>query len=332
MSELISIIVPVYNAEKYLDQCVESLMAQTYGNLEIILINDGSKDASAQMCDAYAAKDERIVVIHKQNGGVSAARNDGLEKAHGEYVMFVDSDDFIRPTIVERMYSALCERQADLCICGHVVVTQTEEKSGPVFDDAFLSGDKEIAEFVNNNYLSPLVAPPWARLLKRALVSRFKQGMALGEDMLFNMEYFGQAKSMVLICENLYCYRVFENSGSLSGRFMPTYFYDFEQLYKTSLDMVLTKGGITLEQAPLIHYRFLYYALYFMRRYIFLHDKKQAIAYIKELCRSEMLRQAAKNCKRKHGVKITLAAILVNRKSARLLYALLRQYKKDNSK
>ena len=100
MEELISVIVPVYNVEKYLNRCVESIMNQTYKNLQIILIDDGSNDRSGKICDEYAEKDKRIEVIHKENAGVSAARNKGLDKAKGEWITFVDADDWIEKTFV----------------------------------------------------------------------------------------------------------------------------------------------------------------------------------------------------------------------------------------
>ena len=103
---LISVIVPVYNVEQYLDRCVCSILNQTYQNLEIILVDDGATDSSGRMCDEYAKRDERIKVVHKQNGGLSDARNAGLAAATGEYIGYVDSDDWIEPDMYEKMYEA----------------------------------------------------------------------------------------------------------------------------------------------------------------------------------------------------------------------------------
>lgn len=110
----VSIIVPVYNVEVFLDECVQSILAQTYKNIEIILIDDGAKDNSGKMCDGFAFKDERIVVIHKENGGLSSARNAGIEKATGDYLIFVDSDDVISPLMVETMVSKALEYETDI--------------------------------------------------------------------------------------------------------------------------------------------------------------------------------------------------------------------------
>ena len=114
---MISVIVPVYNVEKYLRQCLDSVLAQTYRELEIILVDDGSTDGSGAICDEYATRDSRIKVVHQQNGGLSSARNAGLDLATGEYVAFVDSDDYIHETMLELLYQALVENNADTVIC-----------------------------------------------------------------------------------------------------------------------------------------------------------------------------------------------------------------------
>lgn len=118
---LISVIVPIYNMEQYLKRCVESILKQTYKNLEIILVDDGSTDSSPKMCDEYTKVDERIKVYHKENGGLSDAKNFGLKKATGEYVGFVDSDDWIEEEMYETMYSELKETKSNIVICGRYI-------------------------------------------------------------------------------------------------------------------------------------------------------------------------------------------------------------------
>ena len=117
MSPLISVIIPVYKVEAYLTACVESVLAQTYQNVEIILVDDGSPDSCPRMCDEFAARDSRIRVIHKENGGLSSARNAGIDAAKGEYLAFLDSDDLWTPLFLERLYRAICETDADLAVC-----------------------------------------------------------------------------------------------------------------------------------------------------------------------------------------------------------------------
>ena len=117
MQALVSVIIPVYNVEKFLDRCVRSVLAQTYNNLEIILVDDGSPDRSGEMCDSLAKEDSRIVVFHKQNGGVSDARNYGTTHAKGEYITFVDSDDYVAPNYVEYLMSLITKYDADTSCC-----------------------------------------------------------------------------------------------------------------------------------------------------------------------------------------------------------------------
>ena len=118
MNELISIIIPIYKVEEYLDECISSVINQTYTKLEIILVDDGSPDSCPKMCDDWAKKDSRIRVIHKTNGGLSDARNAGIEVATGEYIAFVDSDDYIKPDMIAKLYAALCKEEADISACG----------------------------------------------------------------------------------------------------------------------------------------------------------------------------------------------------------------------
>lgn len=127
MNKLITVIVPIYNVKKYLSNCVESLIGQTYNNLEIILVNDGSTDNSGKIIDKYAQKDKRIKVIHKQNGGVSSARNEGLKIATGDYITFVDSDDFINIKTYEILYNLLKKYNSDIVMCEAVKVYENDE-------------------------------------------------------------------------------------------------------------------------------------------------------------------------------------------------------------
>lgn len=115
----VSIIVPVYQVERYLPQCVESILAQTFPDFELILVDDGSKDGSGQICDEYAGRDSRVKVVHQENGGAAAARNHGLEQAAGNYFMFVDGDDSIAPVMVERLYTCIREENADIAACNY---------------------------------------------------------------------------------------------------------------------------------------------------------------------------------------------------------------------
>ena len=125
----VSVIIPVYNVEKYLPQCIDSILAQTFTDFELILVNDGSKDCSGNICDEYAQKDSRIVVIHKENGGASSARNRGLDIAKGEWISFIDSDDYVTPNYLSNLISEAQANCASLVIQGHIYQKKGSETS-----------------------------------------------------------------------------------------------------------------------------------------------------------------------------------------------------------
>lgn len=174
MSEgsLITVLVPAYKVEKYLPCCLESLINQTYKNLEIILIDDGSPDKSPEICDNYAARDGRIYVIHKQNGGSAAARNAGLDKASGAYIIFVDSDDFVHPEMLADLYRVVSRERADMAMCGFLCVGENHngtENLGKVSGERRLN-DEVICkdEYWNYYYNRPDVAyiAVWNKLVR----------------------------------------------------------------------------------------------------------------------------------------------------------------------
>ena len=123
---LVSVVIPVYNVEKYLNKGIESVLSQSYEELEIILVDDGSTDSSGKMCDVYARQDKRVHIMHKENGGLSSARNAGIREAHGEYIAFVDSDDWVEPDYIERLLKACVENAAEMSICSYRYVDNEE--------------------------------------------------------------------------------------------------------------------------------------------------------------------------------------------------------------
>ena len=127
MSDLVSVIIPVYNVGEYLQTCIDSVKRQTYKDLQIILVDDGSTDGSGLICDKAAKEDDRIRVIHRTNGGLSAARNSGIEEANGEYICFIDSDDWVDESFVERLYQLAEKDNADVAACGYYRTDSEEE-------------------------------------------------------------------------------------------------------------------------------------------------------------------------------------------------------------
>jgi glycosyltransferase involved in cell wall biosynthesis len=230
-SPLISVIVPVYNTADYLDQCVESICNQTYRDLEIILVDDGSTDRSGEMCDDYARGDERIKVIHKENGGLSSARNAGLEAASGRYIGFVDSDDHILPEMYEAMVGKALSYGADIVQCAYHRESRDRRIASSLNgEDIIVSGDNVLYKYYSTEtmrrrlhdvayhdeyprrFITPFV---WDKLYNADTVGqiRFIDGVSM-EDVPFNTEIFSGGVKLVLSTESYYVYRIHPHSLS----------------------------------------------------------------------------------------------------------------------
>ncbi len=235
MSNLISVIVPVYNVEKYLDKCIKSIVNQTYQNLEIILIDDGSTDESAKICDLWAEKDERITVIHKANGGVSSARNMGLEHASGDYIGFIDSDDFIENDFYELLLNNMNEYNADVSRCiyryayddGHTKASDELNEDIVVFDNNI-----DVLNDLHNSGHKSVVL--WNKLYKASILKnvRFDELLKVGEDVVFN--YFAFKKANRMVCQDIpkYNYRMRE----CSSRYYDGYNFQASRSMKVIID------------------------------------------------------------------------------------------------
>ncbi|MCM1115402.1 MAG: glycosyltransferase [Clostridium sp.] len=234
MNELISVIVPVYNAEQYLDRCIQSIINQTYKNLEIILINDGSADKSGAICDAFAKKDCRIKVIHKANEGVSATRNRGLDIASGEFIVFVDCDDYIEENYILNLYENMSD-DIDL------VVSKAEaynpdgslDKYWPHKLDASIVLDTDDMKNMHWRYLHFWT---WGVLYRARFVGtiRYNTDYCVCEDSLFFFSVFKKCKRVKYIKEKLYCYVLYPQSachGSFDDKKF-TEFYAWQDICK----------------------------------------------------------------------------------------------------
>lgn len=221
--KLISIIVPVYQVEAYLPVCVESILNQTYSNWELILVDDGSKDRGGELCDRYAAQDSRIRVIHQQNQGVSKARNAGLDAAQGDYLVFIDSDDLVKPDFLQVLYQNLLQYDADIACCG--AVTQGGEipvndilplvrRSRVITDPEEFYGDIAANSEI---YWSCI----WAKLFRADLAKQYRfRALRYGEDQLYMFDLFSRKPKVHLDTYEGYYYvnRSTSAMGSSQGR------------------------------------------------------------------------------------------------------------------
>lgn len=214
----VSIVVPVYNAEKYLRCCIDSIISQTFTDWELLLIDDGSKDASGRICDEYAAKDSRIRVFHKKNSGVSSARNLGLDNVQGEWVTFVDSDDWIKPLYLEHLLTFA--QTADLIIA-YATIFRGNDTEGveEKYPERHITAENFSLLFEEN--AMSWHTSPWSKFYKRSLIEtqrlRFVQDVHLGEDAIFLYSYMLQTKKIRVTNLTDYCYRS-EVPGSLTKR------------------------------------------------------------------------------------------------------------------
>ena len=214
---MISVIVPVYKVEKYVGKCIESILAQTFRDLELILVDDGTPDNSGAICDEYAQKDSRIKVFHKENGGVSTARNYGIEKATGEWICFVDSDDYITPTYLEDF----CLGKQDLLLQGYIKKYYNGIEKSYGFEDCNYYTLPEILAYTELHYI---INSPCFKLFKNRIIKdnyiRFDVSTSYGEDHLFVLDYIQHINSINYSNHYGYIYTV-GMSDSLNHRIVP---------------------------------------------------------------------------------------------------------------
>lgn len=241
----ISVIIPVYNAEKYLKRCVDSVREQTYGNLEIILVDDGSPDECPQMCDTFATEDDRIKVIHKKNAGVAAARNTGLDAAVGEYLTFVDSDDYIDSNMYQSMIKIVEDYNCDVVMCD-CVKEFNDRKEIYTHDirEGYYNRKQIESEYFPHLLMMPNVEyPPTisnclclfrnnkskSEEFEKKL--RYEEGIRFSEDLLFGAELIYQADSFYYMKEQCF-YHYWINPKSATHTFAPDKWNDYRKLYK----------------------------------------------------------------------------------------------------
>lgn len=260
---LVTIVVPIYNTEKYLNRCMESIVNQTYKNLEIIMIDDGSPDHCPQMCDEWAMKDRRIQVVHKQNQGLGMARNSGIESASGQYICFFDSDDYVSPCLVERAISAAVENKADVVHYGYY---EENPKNGRLKErlihlpkNRYCGREVQsdfLPDFIGNDPLtgacSGLPRSAWGtmysmELIKRANWNFVSEREILSEDIYSNLMLYRFIHTIAIVPEPLYYYCL--NESSLSREYRADRFEKTKDFYRACLELCVINGYSTAVSA-----------------------------------------------------------------------------------
>ena len=208
--ELVSVIIPVYNVEEYIEKCLNSVVNQTYKKIEIIIIDDGTQDGAGKICDDYAKKDNRIKVIHQNNRGLSAARNVGIDKAKGKYIAFIDSDDYVNEKYIELLLADIVENNADISVCGYNDVTPAKK---------LRTGEESCCYLLSKQLDLDIVA--WNKIYRRDLFIendiRYPEGR-LHEDNLTTYKLYSRARKVSYISESLYNYVIREGSITTSDK------------------------------------------------------------------------------------------------------------------
>lgn len=211
--EKISIIAPVYQVEKYIGQCIESVINQTFKNFELILIDDGSKDKSGNICDEYAKRDKRIHVVHTENKGAASARNKGLDLATGKYIAFVDGDDYLAENMLDKLYKVITQENCDVVVCDFLNLHANSDKDFSLqLSDSKVSG-REILSHLKNQKNYGVWTIVWNKLYKKEILKdlRFPEGKYF-EDEIFSDQLYLICNEVQVISDVLYYHRVLETS------------------------------------------------------------------------------------------------------------------------
>lgn len=278
---LISVIVPVYKVEQYLDRCVQPIVDQTYTNLEILLVDDGSPDNCPAMCDAWAEKDSRIRVIHKENGGLSDARNAGLALATGEYISFIDSDDWIAPEMLEKLFAALQREDSDIAACTVQMVWEDDTPSRllTVQQNRVLDNAEAQKALLRETLLKQ---PVWYKLYRRDIIKDipFEVGK-YHEDVYWSYQAIGNARRVSLIDYIGYFY--FQRSGSIMGEGYSLKRLDAIEAYERRYCYLAEHYPELEREARVKIWTSCIYHGQMAMKYLPAVDRKQALRYLNEV-------------------------------------------------
>jgi glycosyltransferase involved in cell wall biosynthesis len=273
---LVSIIIPVYNAEPYLEQCLESIVNQTYTNLQIIVVNDGSTDNSPAICDKFAENDNRIVVIHKENGGVSSARNVGLSISQGSYILFVDSDDWVEAGMVEYLISIMKETNVDVVLFGIYNDDYIQMKTYTIHFNSDLFVDKNrllklLPGWIKDEKINTIYGKLYHADIIKNYNIRFNESLNIAEDALFNYEVFLHVENVYLL-RNCYYHYMIIDAESLSKRYNPQKYEMLTEVNGALLELIKNNKVYSdlLQSAYYIRAKNLYSCLFD----IFMYEKK----------------------------------------------------------
>lgn len=326
MESTVSVIVPVYNGEKYIDTCMKCLLEQTYSNIEIILVNDGSKDKSGEICDRYAQNNNNVKVVHKSNGGLSSARNAGIEASTGEFLYFYDVDDEITPDLVKDNVELAQKHNADVVLfCFWYYVEDRKELISNQMQETFIGNSQEFFERGLTEVIEKeIFNAPWNKMVRRSVMEenniRFNTDYPIYEDVIFASEMFPKVSKIVVNKEMYYKYFV-RSSGTLITRYYPNLF-DAVSLYYKNIVQYCNK--YKNHDTQLARFNYLYFRLITAHlKQVSCHKdlaKKEKYRLLKRICEDQLFRRAIYGIKLKGKKKII--RFLIGHKMYRSIYML----------
>ena len=332
VDDLITVIIPVYNVKVYLKKCIHSVLKQTYSNLEIILVDDGSTDGSGLICDEFKKIDNRVVVIHKKNEGLGYARNSGLDKTTGEYVTFVDSDDYIEPTMVESLYKCIKRYNVDECKMGFERVNDESKVVGSrKYKFELFSGNEAKEKYAprligaSSKEHDSIDMCVWGTLFNYNLIRKYhlrfpSERELISEDLIFHLEYLQYAQGACTIENTEYKYRINEKSLSkkyLEGRIDKSLFF-----YENIIEILkrYSYNNNVLNRAKRMF--FIHIKMAISQEIIYEGNKmSMAINNIKKICGDQRVKRIIDNYPEKElGLKQRIFLTLVRYRMGSLLY------------
>lgn len=325
MNKLISIIMPVYNAEKYLNRSIESIMNQTYNNIEIILVNDGSTDNSLSICSNYQKIDSRIKLINQENQGVSFARNKGIDESTGDYIMFIDSDDYIEKNMIEDMVAKITKDDIDLVISG--IKMNYIRKGQVVGEEKYQLKDKmySIEEMLNDILIDIdliCICGPCCKLYKTEILKnskiKFTNEFTMGEDTWYNLDYIDACTGKVVTMSNIYYNYMRENPNSLFTKYYDDYIKITEKVYNKFLNLLERKANNeTVDRYKKTYIFNLIYANAINLKYVTTYKKK--MADLEYSLKNNVVVNNIRNIN-SNGIKEKVFCVLIKHKCKYILY------------
>ena len=328
----VSIIVPVYKAEKYFKRCIDSILNQTFSDYELILVDDGSPDNCPEICDKFAESDKRVKVIHKNNGGVSSARNAAIDIAKGEYLMFVDSDDYVENQILQYLYDKIVKADADFFLSG-LVMEFTDINDNVVKSIKYGMPDKEysvkeLLESIRIDFEIICISGPWCKIYKKSIIDkcniRFNTSLNLGEDTYFNLMYLDNCEKIITGSGIHYHYSR-SNNESLFSRYNKYDYESIEFVYDKMRELYIKKK-CSERSISQFEYNYIFSLIGSIKRDFINKDKNDyqyRICQIKKIISNKHIQKSLKHIKSKSKSDM-LMLYLIRTKSCYSIYAILR--------